>query len=102
MPTEKLTMRKIRDVLKLHHEQKCSNREIGRSLGISPGTVANYLVRAKSAQIPWPLSDEWDEDTLYQSLFPPASQTSGTQRPLPDMVKINQELKRKGVTLLLL
>ena len=49
-----------------------------------------------------PLSDEWDEDKLYQSLYPPASQPSGTQRPLPDMVKINQELKRKGVTLLLL
>ena len=102
MPTEKLSMRKIRDVLKLHHEQKCSNREIGRSLGISPGTVANYLVRSKVAQIPWPLSDEWDEDKLYQSLFPPASPPNGTQRPLPDMVKINQELKRKGVTLLLL
>ena len=57
MPTEKLSMHKIRDVLKLHHEKKCSNREIGRSLGISPGTVANYLTRAKDAQIPWPLSD---------------------------------------------
>lgn len=64
--------------------------------------MANYLVRAKAAQIPWPLSDEWDEDKLYQSLFPPTSQTNGTQRPLPDMVKINQELKRKGGTLLLL
>jgi transposase len=102
MPTEKLTMRKIRDILKLHHEQKFSNREIGRSLDVSPGTIANYLSRAKAAQIPWPLSDEWDEDRLYQSLFPSASQTSEAQRPLPDMVKINQELKRKGVTLLLL
>lgn len=69
MPTEKLTMRKIRDILKLHHEKKCSNKEIGRSLSVSPGTISSYLSRAKAVQIPWPLSDEWDEDKLYQSLF---------------------------------
>ncbi|HHS8262908.1 TPA: IS21 family transposase [Legionella anisa] len=102
MPTERLTMRKIRDVLKLHYEQKYSNREVGRSLGISPGTVASYLSRAKAAQIAWPLPDDLDEDRLYQRLFQPASEAGEVQRPLPDMVKINQELKRKGVTLLLL
>ena len=29
MATEKLTMRKIRAVLKLHHEKNLSNREVG-------------------------------------------------------------------------
>ena len=102
MPTEQLSMRKIRDILKLHYEQKQTNRNISRSLGLSPSTVSSYLSRAKIAQIPWPLPDDWNEDSLHEALFRPASATEESQRPLPDMVKIHQELKRKGVTLLLL
>ena len=99
MATEKLTMRKIRDVLRLHYEQNLSNRKIGRSLKVSPGTVSNYLVRAKTANIDWPLSDEWTEDKLYASLFPAASGDE-ISRALPDWAKTHQELKRKGVTLM--
>lgn len=95
-------MRKIREVLRLHYEQGRTNREIGRSLKISPGTVSNYLTRTKAAKVSWPLSDEWTEDKLYTTLFPQTSQANKKQGPLPDMGKIHQELKRKGVTLLLL
>lgn len=102
MATEKLTMRKIRDVLRLHHEQNLSNREIGRSLGVSPGTVSNYLARAKAAEIDWPLSDEWTENKLYASLFPLTPHAGVALQTLPDWVKTHQELKRKGVTLMLL
>jgi transposase len=102
MATEKLTMRKIRAVLKLHHEKNLSNREVGRSLQISPGTVSNYLARAKAAKIDWPLSDDWTEDKLYASLFPPIPSGGEAPRLFPDLVKTHQELKRKGVTLMLL
>jgi transposase len=102
MPTEKLSMRKIMEVLRLHYEQGCSNRDIARSVGISPSTVSTYLARAKIAGVSWPISSEYDEESLYARLFPPAPNSKAIQRPLPDTAQIHQELKYKGVTLFLL
>jgi len=99
MPTEKVSMRKIKEVLRLNYEQ-VSNREIARRLNISAGSVSNYLARAKAAQLIWPLNDEWSEDKVYSVLFP--AEIKKTTHPLPDFCKVHQELKRKGVTLMLL
>jgi DNA-binding transcriptional regulator LsrR (DeoR family) len=43
MPTEKVSMRKIIEVLRLHYEQGCNHREIARSVGISSSTVSACL-----------------------------------------------------------
>lgn len=99
MSTEKISMRKIKEVLRLNHEQ-VGNREIGRRLNISPGSVSNYLTRAKSAGLIWPLNDDWSEDKIYSILFP--AENKKTTHPLPNFAKVHQELKRKGVTLALL
>ena len=64
MPTEKISMRKIKNVLKLNSEG-VGNREIARRLNISPGSVSNYLSRAKAAGLVGPLSDEWTEEKIY-------------------------------------
>lgn len=99
MSTEKVSMRKIKDVLRLNYE--CvGNREIGRRLHISAGSVSNYLTRAKAAGLIWPLNDEWSEDKIYNVLFP--VENKKTAHPLPDFSKVHKELKRKGVTLMLL
>lgn len=99
MSTEKVSMRKIKEVLRLNHEH-VGNREIARRLNISAGSVSNYLTRAKAAGLVWPLNDDWSEDKIYSLLFP--AENKKTTHPLPDFGKVHQELKRKGVTLLLL
>lgn len=99
MPTEKVSMRKIRKVLKLNHEH-VSNREIAKQLHISAGSVSNYLTRAKAAGLTWPLTDEWSEEKIYSVLFPSTRKNSAQLRP--DFGKVHKELKRKGVTLMLL
>jgi transposase len=99
MPTEKVSMRKIKEILKLNHE-KVSNREIARRLRVGAGSVSRYLARAKDANLVWPLSEEWSEDKIYSVLFP--IENKKTTHPLPDFSKVHQELKRKGVTLMLL
>jgi len=99
VPTEKVSMRKIKTVLKLHHENM-GNREIARRLNISAGSVSKYLRRAESAGLKWPLSDEWSEDKIYSLLFPSSNKNPSHIRP--DFGKVHQELKRKGVTLMLL
>jgi transposase len=55
MAQERLTMRKIAEVLRLKWECGLSNRAIARSCSISHSTVAEYLHRAQEAGLSWPL-----------------------------------------------
>jgi hypothetical protein len=61
MPTERLSMRCMRDLLRLKFVQGMSDRAIVRSLGLSEGTVGNYLMRFNQAGLSWPLPFELDD-----------------------------------------
>ena len=62
MPTERLSMRRIRDLLRLKFAQGVTDRVIAGSLGLSKGTVGNYLMRFNQAGLSWPLPCELDDD----------------------------------------
>src|SRR5579871_4769161 len=101
MSRERLSMRKIKEVLRLSFEAGLTAREIGRSLSISHPTVLNYLSRARAEGLGWPLPEGLSDVALERLLSdPPAASCS--ERPQPDWAEIHQELKRKGVTLQLL
>lgn len=102
MSAKRLSMRKIREVLRLKWSLGLSQRAIGRSCGVGHTVVAEYLKRAEKAGLGWPLPPELDNSQLDQLLFPAPSHLPASQRPLPDWPKLHQELKRKGVTLSLL
>lgn len=95
-------MRKIREVMRLRHSVGASAREIALSVGVARSTVAEYLYRSDSAGLSWPLSDELSDEDLERQLFPPTPGQNEPTRPLPNWSKIQMELARKGVTLLLL
>jgi transposase len=98
MPTEPISMRKLKEILRLKYENKLSNRKIGKSLSISPGTVSTYINRAKLMGIEsWPLSSDWNDIKLSQH-FLQTKITPRTAIPLPNWSKFYQELKQKGVT----
>jgi len=98
MPRERLSMRKIHEVLRLKWESKLSNRSIAHSCGISHSTVSKYVHRAKAAGLSWPLPDALDEDQLYRLLFPKSAPPSKRAIPEPDWRTIHKELRRKSVT----
>ena len=64
MPQERLPLRKIREVIRLHHETDLSNRAIARACRISNSTVGEYLARAEQVGLVWPLPGELDEDSV--------------------------------------
>ena len=101
MPRERLSMRKVREVLRLKYEQKLSNRAVAVSCRLSAGSVHDYLQRARVAGLSWPLPDGLSDETLDARLFPPASSLP-TDRPLPDWEKVVQELRSDKVTLAVL
>jgi hypothetical protein len=103
MPTERLSMRHIREVLRLHHSVGMSQRAVARSLNLAQGTVSKYLNRTRRAGLSWPLPPELDDDLrLEDRLYPPPSDLPTDERPQPDWAVVHRELRRRGVTLMLL
>ncbi len=95
-------MRKIREVLRLTHEIRLSVREVSEATGVGKTAVAEYVARARVIGITWPVPTEIDDAELERRLFVPVGHHDGTARKLPDWAKVHEELKRRGVTLLLL
>ena len=100
MARTRVSMRKIRDILRLQAEG-LSDRQIARSLGLSHRTVGAYRQRAQAAGLGWPVPAELDDGALQARLFPAAA-VSRAARPQPDWATIHRELRRQGVTLRLL
>jgi hypothetical protein len=69
MPAEKLSMRKIREILRLHFEKGLPHRAIGRSVSVSPATVGDCLGRARVAGLAWPLPEDLDDGQLEANLL---------------------------------
>lgn len=102
MPTERLSMRRIRDLLRLKFAQALSDRAIAASLGMSKGAVGSYLSRARVAGLSWPLPVDLDDDALDLLLFPGQTEARAPGRPRPDWASVDRELRRPGVTRALL
>jgi len=101
MPAPRRAMRKIIEVLRLKFEARLSHERIAAATGISKGAVTKYLRRAQAAGIAWPLPAQTDEAQLEALLFPRAAPLV-ERHAMPDLAHLHQELKRKGVTLMLL
>src|SRR5438270_12036524 len=102
MPEERLSMRRVREVLRLKYACGASVRVIARSVGIGRTAVGEYLRRAAVVVITWPIPDDLDDTTLERKLFAPAGYVPPQDRPLPDWNLVHGELRRRGVTLALL
>src|ERR1019366_3113744 len=60
LPQKRLTMRKLKEVLRLH-SLGLSQHQIARSCSISQSTVHEYLSAAQAAGLKWPLPENWDD-----------------------------------------
>ena len=96
MAQERLSVRKIREVLRLRAEGY-SEREIAHSVGCARSSVQICLWRAERAGISWPPPEGLDDTTLEERLYP--RRPPGVEvHPAPDYEWIERELKRKHVT----
>jgi transposase len=101
MPTNRITMRRIRETLRLHLQAKLSYTEVGRALNISKSVVGKYVSLARAADVDWDRVQSLSDEDLEARLFRPAVPRSSHQLA-PDFSLVHQELKRAGVTLMLL
>jgi transposase len=79
-----------------------SDRAIARSLGLSKGSVNNYVGRARRAGLEWPLPEGLDDDSLELLLFPDLKSLPTPERPVPDWSLVDREMRKRNVTRALL
>lgn len=101
MPGERISMRKIKEILRLRYSAQLSYTQIAASLKISLGVAHKIIKKAEVLGVSWPISEEMDDTQLEEMLY--GSKRGGAkQLRLPDYPLIHQELRGKGVTLMLL
>jgi transposase len=100
MATERLSMHKAREILRLKWAQGRSHREITRALGVGLSTISETASRATLVGLDWAGVEALGDDELEARLYPPPS--TETPRALPDPAALDLELRRVGVTLRLL
>ncbi|MER8912173.1 hypothetical protein NKH99_32270 [Mesorhizobium sp. M0854] len=95
-------MRQLRQMLRLAGSGT-SSREIAVVLGIARSTVQDNLRRAAAIGLSWPLPSELTDDALENKLFARNGVKQGTRRRTePNWAHLAVELKKPGVTLLIL
>ena len=98
MTTKRVTMHKIKEVLRLRYSAELSIRQIALSLGLSAGVVAKYLTRAQAAGLGWPLPADLSDAELAAQLQPGRVHQSPQLVAEPDFTTIQTELRAKGMT----
>jgi transposase len=102
MATDRLPMRKLREILRLKWVAQRPHREVARSLGVSLGAVASVISRARLTGLTWPAVEGLPDDALERRLYGPPAGETADDRPEPDLAWMHRELRRPGVTLELL
>lgn len=98
MVAERLSVRKLREVLRLYFGNKLSARAVARSVAASSSTVNNYVGRAKLQGLSWPLPPELEDDGALEKLLFPDEWRPLPQRAEPDWARVHLELRKKHVT----
>ena len=99
MGQARLPVRKIREVLRLKGDG-FSDRQIAAAIGSARSTVQECIARARKAGVSWPLPDGVDESALHAMMYRRVVPLS--RAPRPDFAYLHNELRRRGVTRLLL
>ncbi len=99
--SECLSMRKIRELLRLKHLGR-SQRQIASSLCVAVGTVCGHLRRAREAGMTWERAQGMTDTDLQSALFRDGGRNVAATRAAIDYSHVHGELHRNGVTLQLL
>ena len=92
---QELTMRKIREILRLGLQCGLSNREISRSCNVSRSTVGKYIDSAQKASMSYLDTTKMDNRQLKEVFK--QERARATSKPQPDWAYIHQEKKKKGI-----
>lgn len=98
MPTRRVKMREVREVMRLYREGGQAVREIARLSGIARSTVRDMIARFERSGLAWPVPLETSDAELEARLYGvPGVKPGRRKQPEPDWSAVARELKRKHV-----
>ena len=98
MKPKKVTVLRLKDMLRLYFQAQLSIRQIARCLNVSRSVVSKYIVRARDEGLSWPLPEPMSDAELLGILQPKRNGTASGLLAEPDFALMDQELSRKGMT----
>lgn len=99
MSQERLSMKKLKEILRLHFECNLGNRKIARALKLSATTVGQYIKGARQANLNWSNMVTLTDQAIQALLEPHCQHLKPRKESIPiDYTIIHRELKKKGVT----
>ncbi len=103
MAKRKTSMKKIREIIRMHEEARMSNRQIAGALNISRPVVAQYISDIKSAGLTYQQIIAMPDDALLEIISGnKKNKKQKYERLSLQFDYYSKELKRTGVTLALL
>jgi len=100
MPGKRLSMNKIREILRLRLNLGFGVRKVGKICNVSHSTVLDYERRIKKAGLSWDAIKDMNEPELL-NILSSEQLNCKKNRPMPDFQYLFSEMKKKNVTLTL-
>jgi transposase len=102
LAAKRLTMRQLREILRLRHECGLPQREVAKAVKAGKGTISEYLGKAEAAGVGWPIPEELATDEALEARVFGVKPEAQSDRAAVDTAWVHAELRRPGVTLSLL
>jgi hypothetical protein len=78
--SRRLSMRKIREILRCYFTHGLSREAIARSVGMAKGSVTNILHRFQVSGLVWPVDPALSDAYLEAHLYPPVERSPRVPR----------------------
>lgn len=100
MAQEKVSMRKIKEILRLRYDLGLRQDQIARSCNIGQATVHRYLERFAATGLGWPPATDCDEARLEKLLFATRrGRPAGREdRPAPDLPRCTTNCRNTNIS----
>ena len=96
---EKLTMKTVREILRLKLDCNLSARKIAQNCRFARSTVGDYIARFQQSGLDWPLPPEMSDTQLAKALFRDSERSRDSvtmARPSPIGRPSTQNSEEKG------
>ena len=96
MPTQRISMRKLREVCRLRFHAHLSLRQISHSTQVSLGAIQKIISTMTQQGLDWSAIQALDDTHLSALIYPkPADSNVATRKELPDWLEVHREVKPK-------
>lgn len=80
MPTERIAMRRVREMLRLSRDAGLATREVARRTGVAPSTLRGMFRRFETSGLTWPLPLDLADAELEARVYGEAGTKQGYRR----------------------